>query len=1054
MKYDVFISYARKNNLPLSPNESGWISKLVEELKKVHRKYSTTDLKIFFDVDEIKTMDDWEHRLLEAIRSSSQMLVFLSPDYFASAYCGREWKEFLPHERSWKVGLEGIAPIYFIRAPDFHGNKGDGFLGEWVSDLRRRQTLDLRHYSAKGSSAFETNEIRELLEGLDFQIADRIERIARARESPGTVDRPNPKFIGRRIELRRLRELLSLRKIGTITTIHGLPGMGKTALAVEYAHTFAGEYVGGRWTVRCENEVDLGVALLQLGSQLGIEFSENELKDKLLSLNKIFSELESLCYQGNSNKCEGKCLLILDNVSTPNLLSTFSVDKIPCKEWINVLATTRIGPEELNENNEYLEFLSLDELPEEDAVNLIATHQPGGGFSSNADEDCAYEIVRQLGHYTLAVEAVAMYLGTTDVPMDGFLSRLCEQGVRASEDVARSQLVANSIRHQEGLLEIAFEQTLEKLKSENLISFFLMRAAALLPPDCIPLPWLRSAAESQFPELVEPPKNGYPDPWARATRKLLGLRIFLPTAEHRIVTMHRLLQNLVRNRFERELKTNTKRPMWIPRLRKKNGLSMDEIGRFLAIHASEQATLLSESWYRKDCRWELEPLKRFSDLLIGGGNKLGEALAVNLFTAVMELGRFSEGQVLVQKALAASEKNWGPNHGLSIILLGNLAAAYHQLGDYKIAEKTYRNAILKSEEVFGKTHMNTSRCLLGLAGVLIKTGNLKEAESIIKSQVNELRMSLGETHPEYLSALGDLACLHAANGDLEAAVEASRDAFEGRSKVYGNDHPSVISSMNNLAQLLKELGKIAEADDLFQIAYEKNRQLLDSSHPSVILSMNNNAGILKEKGDLSTAEELYTKALSLSKKELGVDDKLTLTLINNLAGLMQAKGDFVSAEKLFRDALQASEERVGLEHPDSAMFLNNLVQLHRVAEDSRHLKFLSEKALKISDKTIESITPFGLEMLNTLGDMSSKMNHLSLAEKILRKALKIRERTLGQKDNGTVLNRVALVNILLKTKPYRKIKSYLKDTVKICEEVWGTEDKTSKALRALYQLKK
>jgi hypothetical protein len=93
-QFDFFVSYARKDN------ETGWITRFVEELLAEHRKFAkndpTRELKPFFDKQAIHSFDDWQHRIFnEGLAKSRLFLAFISPHYFASEWCRREWRAWI-----------------------------------------------------------------------------------------------------------------------------------------------------------------------------------------------------------------------------------------------------------------------------------------------------------------------------------------------------------------------------------------------------------------------------------------------------------------------------------------------------------------------------------------------------------------------------------------------------------------------------------------------------------------------------------------------------------------------------------------------------------------------------------------------------------------------------------------------------------------------------------------------------------------------------------------------------------------------------------------------
>ena len=90
-KFDIFLSYSRKDNVPLDGSLGseaiGWVTALHRHILEDQRRFSTEPLNLFFDQHDIRDMDDWRQRIQAGLRSSKILLVCLWPNYFASEYC-------------------------------------------------------------------------------------------------------------------------------------------------------------------------------------------------------------------------------------------------------------------------------------------------------------------------------------------------------------------------------------------------------------------------------------------------------------------------------------------------------------------------------------------------------------------------------------------------------------------------------------------------------------------------------------------------------------------------------------------------------------------------------------------------------------------------------------------------------------------------------------------------------------------------------------------------------------------------------------------------------
>jgi hypothetical protein len=197
--FDLFISYAHADN------QQGRVTQLVEHICKEFETFAGRKLNPFFDLDGIRSMDDWQHRILQGLRESRLFIAVLSPNYLKSTYCRMECTEYFNHELSMGLVNEGMAPIYFVEI-DWNDKHFEQKTAEWVTDLRRRQHIDLQPWYYEGEDSLRNLEVQGRIKALVAQIKDRVVKAELRRNSRGNIDRFNVHFSGRMEEMRLLRE--------------------------------------------------------------------------------------------------------------------------------------------------------------------------------------------------------------------------------------------------------------------------------------------------------------------------------------------------------------------------------------------------------------------------------------------------------------------------------------------------------------------------------------------------------------------------------------------------------------------------------------------------------------------------------------------------------------------------------------------------------------------------------------------------------------------------------------------------------------------------------
>ncbi len=639
----LFISYARVDDLPVQGSAGpGWVTGMVEVLRRKHARCSGRELRVFFDQDSIEEGRDWRQRLGEGIRQSRLFLAFLSPNYLTSPNCLWEWEEYLRREHSSARGDDGLTPIYFI-APDDLDWPESQRLADWltdmqdkypwfqarpeqltadaerlarpfVADVRRRQgaarlrvellpwwrsgpavlgELDAgeRSEQLRGNDRDVGADLRgldERLAALDRHIARRLDRIALADLAIGNLPRSHAHFVGRHQELRALHEIMLTGGAahgdrgsggrGLIAATFSPGGLGKTALARQYAHAYAEFYAaGGLWELPCEGATDLGSVLLRLADSENFRraalrsdrasdgqpeylvpplvLEESHRRNTALAAEAIlhylkrvtFARVEVLRQELRSPTDRHapdelptaletpRALLILDNVDKAKLLSASQLSRLPNEPWLEVIVTTRLDPAGFGDRRSFA-AVEVGVLPLSDAFRLLADHQPGEVFASADEEDAAREIATKLGGWTLAVEIAAAFIGDLarrgrTQPARQFLSRLDRDGLAWVDDLAGHASFARNQRHAESVDEnerkrlsrigTLIDWSMERISEPARCA---LRYAGLMMPDRIPLAWLKSLTAVHHPEIDDASldnDNTWPDVWTQL--KGLGL---------------------------------------------------------------------------------------------------------------------------------------------------------------------------------------------------------------------------------------------------------------------------------------------------------------------------------------------------------------------------------------------------------------------------------------------------------------------------------------------------------------------------------------------------
>jgi len=1020
MPYDLFISYAHRDNA------RGQVRELRDAISEDFEKFAGRNLTIFFDEHDIPSMADWEKRIAQGLRESRLFLAVLSPNYFASAYCRREWEEYVRYEAMRQCLGAGV----------------EQSIAAAVDEMRKRQWCDLASqkpvkivpWNDAGKRALEDAEVARRLNVLKEQMAERLKRADRAQQSPTNLYRHNPQFVGRVRELTLLREALNERgSVGVVghktqtsggaTAVHGLGGMGKTELALAYAHAFAWDYPGGRWLARCEGLDNFDLVLRQLAEPLHVEFTEDEKKDAHRAGERILAELRRREHS----------LLLLDNVTHAELLGPDVLMRLPPQGHVHLLATTRLGPAQLAGSPHDHTFVAVDELPAADALALIRAHQPDARFASPADETAACELVKLLKGFTLAVETAAIYLSkhAASGEIAAYTARLSREVLATSEGFAADAGVG--VRHKEKLLERTLAITFETLNAEQL---YVLTLAALLPADQVALPWLRTLASENFPSVQSDAGAVADIAWQQLANSLLSLRLLqlagVTDADGRplVVRMHRLVQELRRNNDANAAAT---------------------LEPVLLAHIKLRAELLWNGWVEHEHRWELAPLTACAWQWMERANDEGCLIANRVGKPLQHLGQFTEKERLARRMIEKTREIFGEDHPNHAAALGSLAEVLKATGRFADAEPLLHRQLAIVEGSFGTEDPHVASAMSGLAQLLQATNRLNEAEQLFRSALAIDERTFGPVHGDVGRDLHNLGSLLNDTKRYAESEPLLRRALAITEAAFGGNHPDLALALNSLAQSLQATNRLIEAEQLFRRALAIEQDSLNPDNPQIATRLNNLGVLLQATNRPAEAESHFRKALEIWERSLGFNHPNIASCLASLAELLRQTNRITEAVSLYHRALAILENGVCADPLKVAIVLNNLAELLIATDRFAESESLLRRALSINEGTLGPDHPETANVLANLASLLERENRLAEAELFYRRSLAIWEKKEDHPNVAVMLNK--LVKVLYVTGRFAEAEPLIRGAIALDTASFGANHpKVAAGLNNLAQL--
>jgi tetratricopeptide (TPR) repeat protein len=714
-------------------------------------------------------------------------------------------------------------------------------------------------------------------------------------------------FVGR--DLTVLAGLLDGDASGVVigqAAVHGLGGIGKTELVLQYARAYAGRY-GLVWWVTADTVENVGLGLAALTARL----------------HPVATLADAQAWAVGWLQSNPGWLLVLDNVEDVEDVAALLGQVLGRG---HVVVTTRRDLGRARWTALRLAPLRLDVLDRPASVALLV------GLTGLPDAVGADRLAADLGDLPLALEQAAAYISLHEgLGFEGYRALLGTRFARVALDGAEGGAARRTVAS-------VWQVTMQALQERSALADRVLTVLGWLAPEALP--------EDVLSPLADDPAD-------------LGDALALLASYNMIgrgggrVGVHRLVQAVTRTARQPAgmdeavdllaaaipddpINNVAGWPRW--------SALLPHIDALLANlpHDHDNATALyvgdRAATYRQFQGQTSEAVDLFQLVLTDQCRVLGDdhphtlTTRHNLALAYRTVGRTTEAIDLYQQVLTDRRRVLGDDHPGTLNARHNLAAAYDTAGRTTEAIDLYQQVLTDRRRILGDDHPHTLTTRNNLAAAYHAAGRTTEAIDLFQRVLTDCRRVLGDDHPDTLNARHNLAGAYDTAGRTTEAIDLYQQVLTDRRRVLSDDHPATLNTRNNLAVAYHAAGRTTEAIDLFQRVLTDQCRVLGDDHPHTLNTRHNLALAYHAAGRTTEAIDLYQQVLADCRRVLGDDHPTTLGTCHNLAAAYDTAGRTTTeAIDLYQQVLTDRRRVLGDDHPDTLATRNDLAGAYRTA---------------------------------------------------------------------------------------------------------------------------
>jgi tetratricopeptide (TPR) repeat protein len=585
-----------------------------------------------------------------------------------------------------------------------------------------------------------------------------------------------------------------------VSVLTGAPGVGKTELAAAYARAkLAAGWRTVAW-VHAGNTGSLLAGLAAVAEAAGLAGDSGREAADGAQATRRWLEADG-----------DQRLLVLDDADDLDVLRPF----IPAGAARVLVTSTRQWMAELGAS------VPVNVFSADEALAVLA------GRTALADDAGAAAVAAELGYLPLTLTQAAAAIAEGQLGYRAYLKRV--RVLPAEEHLARAAAAYPVGVAEAVLLSLEEAQAADRTGlCARVTELLSVLSAAGVRQDML-------HAAGQAGVLAgrghEPAMSG--TLVERALQRLAERSLVTVSLDGRVVTAHRLVMQVVRDRLTRRER-------------------LPAVCRTAAAMLQLRADALQSAPDRPAVRDLAEQLTALLDNAAGADEHTARTLLSLRLGALFQLNELGDSAALAmmfgERLVADAERLLGPDHRDTLGARNNLAAACQAAGRLTAAIPLFQQVLSARERLLGPDHPETLTSQNNLAVSYQEAGRVPEAIPLAERTLAAREQVLGVDHPDTVNSRRNLIAAYRAGGRVADAIPLLERTLETRQRLLGPDHLATMAARNNLAIAYRAAGRAADAIPLAEQTFFACERLLGADHPKTLVARNNLAAAYQEAG--------------------------------------------------------------------------------------------------------------------------------------------------------------------------------------------------------------